>query len=512
MIFVVVAATLVAALLLFLNLGDRSNPFVGGPSADTNAENQPGNRHLGSSNSNREVGNDSRGGNDAVTLPNNSEPKQNSPADGGEPEPTGDPIWFPIEQLPDLSHDLYVAPRWLEDVVPQTSPEGYDESWINFVESAEGRLGGSKKYHPRTNNDGAVCIEVRFLPDVLGDRSSDERAVEWVEVRSSLTGQGWRLAPLRVKKAVWSRPEIMVPLVGRDVLVVRAKQAEGGIAEALVTRMGLGWEDWPNRQKLNDHGRVTLHLWPLDTLESFAACVATVTDVSGSPASDAIVLYRSQVLGRTDASGRVEFKLPAVLPGREGDPDNVISVWKPGYVPMFVERSELEASSWDLDVTLKARELLVVVPEAPVPEENLVRENSRILSAGNDLIPVPDHMELGWDWQVFLDNLKGTYTDEIVQGIAFKDGALDSKLGFPQGLERALGIKRRDHWPKTYGCWYHNRWQYNNGNYEVCLPYAGKFVLLLGEQEGGKHLTHVLLIDARDPGKPVGKLLKRPGY
>jgi hypothetical protein len=508
-VIVLVAIVAPLSMVLYIALDWRN----GGPPriAGANANLEPGGRQgnwlprLDSGGGNG-AANNVAAGNEQGEPGGNSEPKHNSPASTGEPNPPERPSWLPIEQLPDLTHGLYVTPRWLEEVEPQISPEGYDENFISFVEPSALRLRQDGLYHPRSNYDDAVAITAHFRPDPPDGTNSSRKPIEWIEVRSSLTGQGWRLVPARIKKAVWHRIHIVVPLVRRDILIVRAKQVEGGVGEALVTRMGLGSGNLEQRQNVNNTGRVKLHLWPLDTLQSYSSCVARVTDAFGRPAADAFVLYGGSVLGRTDATGWCEFKLPV-----GGQLPDVVTVWKAGHVPMFVERGELEAANWDLRLALKAHELLAVIPAAPVPEENLVRDPySRILHAGSDLIPVPDDMAM--DWESFLIALKGSYTDEIVDGIAFTEGRLDSKLGFPIGLERTLGIGRRKHWPQTYGRWYHNRWQYNGGAYEVSLPYAGKFVLLLGEQEDGRHLTHALFIDALNPDKVTGKLLVRPGY
>lgn len=503
------AAVLALAVFVLLDFSGDTGPIVAVANSELAFDARSVSKPLELDNACGGRSDDSPDPGEEMPPPENSEPKGNTPPVVTDTDPPGQPAWTPIEQLPDLNHELYIAPRWSDDLPPQTAPEGYDENYFIFAESAQWRISGPN-YHPRTAFDDAVYIGIFFLQDAPGE-STSEKAIEWVEVRSSLTGQGWRLAPQPKKGRKYSRLEIAVPLPRNDVLVVRAKQVGGGLGEALVTRMGLGSGNLFQRQQLNSGGHVSLHLEPLDKLESYTSCAAKVADASGSPIADAMILYGSNVLGRTDGAGRCEFKLPEPRTGMGRVHPNVIAIWKSGYVPLFLDRSEIEAADWNLSVSLKAKELLVSIPSLEVPGECLLRDNpSRIMTAGNDLIPVPDDLEL--DWDSFLAALKGRSGLELPKDVAFGDSPWDSKLGFPQGLERALGTKRRDHWPRTYGCWYHNRWQYKGGAYEVCLPYAGKFVLLLGEKEGGHELTHVLFIDALDPTHVTGKLLVRPGY
>lgn len=452
-------------------------------------------------------------------------PPVKDPKEGGSLPPDSESKWTSIDESPNLAHALCTFPRWNQDTLPSTVPAHHHDQGYNFAESARWRVETRKQYDPRTTYDAAVRIDVLFYADAPNTAQS-QVPLDWVEVRSSQSGQGWMFSPRRQDGGGYSSVGIIVPFEKRDVLVVRAGRTDGVVGEALVTDMGLGQGNYEDRRSVNSSGTVKVLLEPLGTLKSFYSCILNVADTNGTPVEGAVVLYGSQILGRTDSAGVAQVRVPGIRHRDDETPTssrNYISIWNAGYAPFFFSRAELASMSWDVRVRLAAKEMLASAPVHMDPAY-LVRDfASGIMQSGNDLLPLADEFS-GSSWEdTVAPWLTGTDGNKVegawVQsGLAFggKRAGAYGLRGYADGLERALGTKRRDHWPYTYGQWYHNRWVYEDGVITASLPYAGKFLLFLGEGiEAGvdtSTLTHVLFIDARDPKHVTGKLLVRPGY
>jgi hypothetical protein len=275
-----------------------------------------------------------------------------------------------------------------------------------------------------------------------------------------------------------------------------------------------------------------------------------VVDGDGKPMRDAVLTYRGvQIFGRSDASGMLRFPWPAELtdvPEYDRIREHFFFLSAPGYVPVLLERSVLENETGPVKVTLKARELLVSVHEmVPHPEVLRLAANpdrqSSILEYGVDLIPLPsDFLEiLTWDdahraaygeWAHSYDKKLASGKLELFWGFGTTStGPYTSDHEFggesAEKLADALGREPTEHWPE-YARWYYGRWDYDEreGRFDVVLPFAGRFLLAVGEYNRGAKgeatpdgyptingkLTHVLYIDARNPAELKSKLLIHP--
>lgn len=461
---------------------------------------------------------------DGKTGSNENPPVEDS-KEGGSLPLDSDSQWISIDELPNLEHALFTFPRWNQDTLPSTAPADHHDQGYNFAESARWRVETREQYDPRTTFDAAVRIDVLFYGDAPNTAQS-QIPLDWVEVRSSRSGRGWMFSPRRRDGSGYSSVGITVPFEKRDVLVVRARRTDGVVGEALVTDMGLGRGNYEERRSVNSSGTVEVLLEPLDTLDSFYSCILNVADASDTPLEGAVVLYGSQILGRTDSAGVAQVRVPGIRHRDDETPTssrNYISIWNAGYAPFFFSRAELANMSWDVRVRLAAKEMLAGAPVHMDPAY-LVRDfASGIMQSGNDLLPLADDVS-GSTWENTVapwlsgtdgNKVKGAFVSPALAFGGKQPGAYGMR-GYAVGLERAMGIKRRDHWPYTYGQWYHNRWVYEDGVITASLPHAGKFLLLLGEgTDAGvdaSTLTHALFIDARDPERVTGKLLVRPGY
>lgn len=318
-------------------------------------------------------------------------------------------------------------------------------------------------------------------------------------------------------------------------------------AEAVVSQLGMPGEDL--RRGIILEGRalsVSFRLFPADYTD-FRSVVAL--NENGLPVRDAMLVHGAQIFGHSNASGALRFPWPGPLdygesPGKIREKFFFVSA--PGYVPVLLERSALENAAGPVEVTLKARELLVSVYETvPRPEvlklgANVDRQ-SAILDAGLDLFPVPD------DWPEFQEwtdvqraigygfhperyethrangKLQDYHPYDVIRFYQTK-GTGPYEPGHEFGgdgarkLADALGRRATEHWPE-YARWYYGRWDYDEreGRFDVVLPFAGRFLLAVGEYNHGPKgdernggLTHVLYIDARNPARLQSKLLIHP--
>ena len=309
--------------------------------------------------------------------------------------------------------------------------------------------------------------------------------------------------------------------------------------EAIIGQVGPG----ELREKILTEGEVrpSFRVFPAD-YNDFREIL--VTDGEGNPVKDAMLTYNGvQIFGRSDASGRLRFPWPAArdyVPERDRIREKYFFLSAPGYVPVLFERSQLEKANALTNVTLKARELLVSVYET-VPDPDVLRlgiipgSNSSVILHGNiDLIPLQDDYPVIEDWNDFhraLFGKNGHWYDrqreqgELAEFPGFHTGGTgpyepDHEFGDESArkLAEALGRRPTEHWP-LYARWYYGRWDYieREGRFDVVLPFAGRFMLAVGEYNRGpknyEHngkLTHVLYIDARDPTNVKSKLLIHP--
>ncbi|MCA8911447.1 MAG: hypothetical protein KDB82_07065 [Planctomycetes bacterium] len=322
-------------------------------------------------------------------------------------------------------------------------------------------------------------------------------------------------------------------------------------AEALVGQMGMPGTDF--RRKILAQGQVfsvSFRLFPA-THADFRSIV--VVDGNGLSVNDAMLTFRAQIFGRSDATGVLRYPWPASYQytiNRESGPETKTStpeefffVSAPGFVPVLLERSALENATGPVEVALNARELLVSAYEA-VPDPDALHlganlnQESTILDAGFDLIPVPDEWPEFVEWtdvqrallygyypkryDLHLANGRIRAYDRI--GRYQKKGTGPYVPGHEFGgegaekLAQALGRRPTEHWAE-YAHWYYGRWDYDEreGRFDVVLPFPGRFLLAVGEYNRGAKgderngkLTHVLYIDARNPAELKSKLLIHP--
>lgn len=283
-----------------------------------------------------------------------------------------------------------------------------------------------------------------------------------------------------------------------------------------------------------------------------------VQTAQGQPVVNAILTTNGvQVLGCSDTTGVLHHPWPRpYISGKsDGNKDIVtqaefLFVSAPGFVPVLLERSTLENATSAVEVTLKARELLVSISEiVPHPEvlrlgANESRESS-ILNASVDLLPVPDDWEAIDDWSDVIRTFwfgcsKQEFIDLVAKGTAHTNSFVPPHGSSPPSwgdtnlrpytprhkiggesarkLAEALGRQPTEHWPE-YAHWYYGRWDYDEreGRFDVVLPFPGRFLLAVGEfnhgvkgDERNGGLTHALYIDARNPAQLRSKLLIHP--
>ncbi len=232
----------------------------------------------------------------------------------------------------------------------------------------------------------------------------------------------------------------------------------------------------------------------------------------------------------------------------------------PGYVPVFLPRAEVaDPEQPTLRVQLNAREFVASVWGGVIDERFMYlapntfslkhwhNNHSEILSLGWDLLPLePDAQVAGWEdafyyltssqwgrehWATIREGKWGRDRGPGTTGHLGPFGRGRRKPSaepftrnesaftpsWADGLESAVGRVYHECWPDFYGGWYNGRWSYEAGQFDVVLPYPGKFLLLVGEEyregmNGSKpgQVNHVLYINALDPADVKGELFRCP--
>ncbi|MCA8913883.1 MAG: hypothetical protein KDB90_00625 [Planctomycetes bacterium] len=333
-------------------------------------------------------------------------------------------------------------------------------------------------------------------------------------------------------------------IIGLRITGPNMLPVEAVIGQAGCVRTHGGLNSLRHQILVTGEARPRLRVFPVDYADVHQILVR---NVAGRPVSGAMLTCDGvQILGRSSDIGVLRYPWPSELVD-VGEHDKIqekfFVVSAPGYVPVLLERSALEDTTNPIEVTLKARELLVSVWETlPHPEVLKLGANERresvILDAGFDLIPVPEEWPDFNDWSdvhkaliygfqpamydrrlakgdIHLDDFFNSYqtrgTGPFEPGHTFGDqGACK--------LAEAIGQEPTEHWPE-YARWYYGRWNYDEseGRFDVVLPFPGRFLLAVGEynhgvksdQRNGK-LTHALYIDARNPAELKSKLLVHP--
>ncbi len=273
------------------------------------------------------------------------------------------------------------------------------------------------------------------------------------------------------------------------------------------------------------------------------------------PTYPADPVMREEIVGRTGSGEPITRKVPDQ--NWPPVPERGFMLSAPGYVPVFLPRGEVaDAGQAALQVRLMAREFVASVQGAPIDyrfmclaanipsSDGWHSKTSEILSLGWDLLPLePSAQVATWDDAYYylafngygrerwaeLRKLGKTRCEPTslerhrVSARPFTKGWVEPGDGSWQspswgdGLEAAVGRPYHELWPDFYGGWYNGRWKYEAGQFDVVLPYPGKFLLLVGEEyrEGMNSSTpgqvnHVLYIDALDPANVKGELFRCP--
>lgn len=322
-------------------------------------------------------------------------------------------------------------------------------------------------------------------------------------------------------------------------------------AEAIIGQAGLGKKGGgaiSMRESILTEGlaKPNLRVFPAD-YNDFREIL--VTDGDGNPVKDAMLTYRGvQIFGRSDANGLLRYPWPANTWKKTRE--NFFFLSAPGYVPVLLERPQLEKATAPVNVTLRARELLVSVYET-VPNPDVLRlganlgRHSSVLDANADVVAIPTKWDVMDQWTdairtIWFGCSRSEYDDLLAKGESHSTDFIPPYGNGPPSwrttslhpytpghelgdesarkLADALGREPTEHWP-MYARWYYGRWDYveREGRFDVVLPFPGRFLLAVGEYNHGPKnderngkLTHVLYIDARDPANVKSKLLIHP--
>lgn len=459
--------------------------------------------------------------------------------DGMQPSPRNDRINW-VYPRP-ASGALYPTPQREYLGTPTFIVAPWDADEINeFIESGHGQAAQFKPARP--NGMLAIKLFLRHHDLQLESRLWSGGTVNALShdgafVYSHRTGKSGRIQ-LAIPYSYRPSEVIGVEITGPDMLPV----------EAIISQFGTipSFQSTTLRKEILSMGFASPVLYVFPASHSNFRH-ATVVDADGAPVADAMLTFDGvQILGRSDQSGLLRFPWQ---PARENAPENnrirekYFFVSAPGYVPLLLERAELESATAPVQVVLRAPELLIsahhTVPDPSALKLGLSGMSFILGMGGRDLIPIPDDHPAVDTWEdVFVithhrgdfDRLQrfrslGWQEADSTQlwrsnfdlAASFKPG--DKFGGFgARKLGEVLGRTPSSSW-EAYSKWYYGRWDYDEreGRFDVALPYAGRFLLLVGEYHSAKTadyadgaLTHALYIDARDPANLKSKLIIHP--
>jgi len=326
-------------------------------------------------------------------------------------------------------------------------------------------------------------------------------------------------------------PPIGIYIAGPDMLPVEGIISEYGNGVDGLAHVQMRWQILAR-----SHVRFSFRTFAAD--HSVFRSVR-VLDAAGSPLAGAILTYGSQVFGRSDSTGLLEFPWPGPIRRSVGDRltetirEELFFVSAPGLVPVILERSELESANAPVEVTLRAQELLVSVHHKVARPGALQLANnpdvrSDILTACWDLRALPEAWTERTDWQSAREALgvnEQTFMP-LPRALEHWDTGEELAEFHSARFSQVLGRSPSPHWSQ-YAHWYFGRWDYDEleGRLDVVLPFAGRFLLLVGEYNRGEKgeltsgvqnlqingkLTHILYIDASNPADLKSALFVHP--
>lgn len=454
--------------------------------------------------------------------------KSSSPENGADDHSLDDP------EPSDAAYDPGLAPSPRPDSsvfrnVTANYPRGAGGAVAvahSFVEGAEWRTnyesGGdpeSDMYHyiahglPRHRRDGGVQVTAEYYELRDGTWAQSTVSPAFMEAWSAKSGEAWRveIPSSRSRKDV----TVIFPFPERDVLTVRFGLVDGTVQERIVTEMGLVNTVGPAIVRRT--GRRNLIFRRFDTA-SVPLRATLVVDRDSKPVRDAVLLQGDAILGRSDADGKIDWRLPpesGESHARGADSDALV-LWAPGYVPMMLAPAIDETPS---TVILKLVETTVTIWSPGLNKDALTPDmSSDIEDTQYDLVAVsPEDSFEGWsDVAKFLwgentraDPLHSTRPIRL-EPFTGRSGRGRAGPSWGDGLSDALDLPVSSSWAFTYGRWYLRRWSYDEGTFTIALPYPGCFLLLVGEVVGGDDISHVLYVDSRDPDSLDYHMFLRP--
>lgn len=476
-------------------------------------------------------------------------PGNTDPEEPNFPKASEDRTWNPA----DFANDrlAWRVPIARPDAARPICEEQYNGKPV-FTRGLDLRKRGSAADFDPAQPDGMLKLYLSFhgpnRAEALTESSAYQPFIETVEATSH---HGTHVYSFPVTQAGQVRFAIPYSFGRLDTVGLRVTGANMLPVEAVIGQAGCvythgGYSNPRHQILVLGEARPTFRLFPIGYTDYRQILVQ---ETEGEAVPDAILTYDGvQILGRSDDAGALRYPWPGELldVSKHDRREKFFFVSAPGYVPVLLERSTLENAAGPVEVTLKARELLVSVYETvPRPEvlklgANVDRQ-SAILDAGLDLFPVPD------DWPEFQEwtdvqraigygfhperyethrangKLQDYHPYDVIRYYQTKGtGPYEPGHEFggdgAQKLADALGRRATEHWPE-YARWYYGRWDYDEreGRFDVVLPFAGRFLLAVGEYNHGPKgdernggLTHVLYIDARNPARLQSKLLIHP--
>jgi hypothetical protein len=487
----------------------------------------------------RDAGGVVENGNTPQGPVNDTPPDDTGPRDVHLPDPadsTWDPASYRNESI------VWRLPRALPDAARPQPADDYNGSPVfmygrqhKFLHSRS--VGHATTFDP-ARPDGTLIINVTASVGGFSSLADATASVGKIEAVSH-DGANVYVIPHSMPRKTFAVPYSFQrgEMIGLTITGERMLPAEAVISQqgGFKVRRGM-------REMILLLGYVELfcHVFPSDHVDFRTI---QVTDDTGHAVTDAMLTFDGiQILGRSDSSGLLRFPW---LSGRKV-PGEFFFLSAPGYVPMLLEHAELDKAVGPVQITLHAHELLVSVHQT-VPDPQvlklgvIVKAQSEILKNGADLIPIPDDYSLdSWaDVDIILRHRGDPERVERMRAVGrppdlsalgpvdYRGGAISVGIFEPghkfgdfgaRKLGEVLGRTPSENWPQ-YAHWYCGRWDYDEreGRFDVALPYAGRFLLLVGEynrgvypdQRNGK-VTHALYIDARDLSDIRSKLIIHP--
>ncbi len=241
-------------------------------------------------------------------------------------------------------------------------------------------------------------------------------------------------------------------------------------------------------------GHCTILVWSADSPRGRQV---RASDGHGRPFAGADLWWYSCWMGTSDKDGIISPPMWGEFLNEPNSEPHKTLPWRfnarfavhaPGCVPIFITREEIaQADQPPIDVCLRARELAVTV---------------------FDGVGLEFHLGHG----AHLDALTELKSTPVVTDAKSLKVALQVSSIYLRNLPTAVGQPAQSTWPEDYGYWYCKQWIYDAraGRWDVVLPYAGKFALMVGYQDQTQAVSIYLYIDASDPGNVTGRVIAAP--